>query len=128
MRLRSRFQLAFSQDAYSAAVEAKVRDSMPREAAFSLSSMVSPSFGQRIAIIASPKAATRRVERDARLVQNRYEAGQLWSSRRSYLPGWTRDARFDADSATCTEIRRKARYFERNNAIVNRLADLFEQY
>jgi len=57
-----------------------------------------------------------------------YEAGQRWSDRRSWLPGYVRDARFDADSATRLEILRKARYFERNNGFVNRLADLFEEY
>lgn len=57
-----------------------------------------------------------------------YESGQLWSPRRSYVRGFVRDARFDADSMTRNEILRKARYWERNSAIVNRLADLFEQY
>jgi capsid protein len=61
-------------------------------------------------------------------VQNRYEAAVPWSSRRSNIPGWVSDARFDADLASQREILRKARYFERNNGIVNRLADLFEQY
>jgi lambda family phage portal protein len=61
-------------------------------------------------------------------IEGRYEAGQYFSTRRSWLPAWVRDARFDANSATRLEILRKARYFERNNAIVNRLADLFEQY
>lgn len=61
-------------------------------------------------------------------VLNRYEAGQRWSPRRSSLIGFVRDARFDADSATRLEIVRKARYFERNSAILNRLADLFEEY
>lgn len=62
------------------------------------------------------------------LVLARYEAGQRWSPRRSTLPGWVQDARFDADQMTRLEIVRKARYFERNSALVNRLADLFEQY
>lgn len=59
---------------------------------------------------------------------NRYESGQRWSSRRSHLPGYIQSARLDADSMTRLEILRKARYFERNCGIVNRLADLFEQY
>jgi capsid protein len=62
------------------------------------------------------------------LVGNRYEAGVRWGSSRSQIPGFVQDARFDADQATREEIVRKARYFERNNAIVNRLADLFEQF
>lgn len=62
-------------------------------------------------------------------VLNRYEAGQLGSrGGRSHIPAYVQDARFDADSATRLEILRKARYWERNNAIVNRLADIFEQY
>ncbi len=61
-------------------------------------------------------------------VQNQYEAGQRWSPRRSSIPGWVRDARYDADAMTRLEIVRKSRYFERNSAVVNRLADLFEEY
>lgn len=61
-------------------------------------------------------------------VEGRYEAGQRYSPRRTWLPGWIRDARFDADQATRIEIVRKSRYFERNSAILNRLLDLFEQY
>lgn len=61
-------------------------------------------------------------------VLNRYEAGQRYTTRRSYLPGWVQDARFDADTASRQEILRKARYWERNSPIVNRLLDLFEQY
>lgn len=57
-----------------------------------------------------------------------YEGARRWSTKRSYLPGLVQDARFDADSATRDELVRKSRYFERNNAIVNRLADLFEQF
>lgn len=64
----------------------------------------------------------------AKLLFNRYEAGQRWGTSRSYLPGWVQDARFDADNATREEIMRKARYFEKNSGLVNRLADLFEQY
>lgn len=64
----------------------------------------------------------------AKLIFNRYEAGQRWGTSRSYLPGWVQDARFDADSATREEIIRKARYFEKNSGLVNRLADLFEQF
>jgi len=59
-----------------------------------------------------------------------YEAGKRWANtgRRSIIDAHIRDARFDADRGTREEIARKARYFEANNAIVNRLADLFEQY
>lgn len=63
-----------------------------------------------------------------RAVRNIYEAARRYDTRRSWLPGWVRDARFDADAATRLEILRKSRYFERNNAIFNRLADLWEEY
>lgn len=62
------------------------------------------------------------------MVFGRYEAGQLGTRGRSYLPAWVRDARFDADQMTRLELVRKSRYFERNSGIVNRLADLFEQF
>jgi capsid protein len=64
----------------------------------------------------------------AKLIFNRYEAGQRYGTSRSHLPGWVQDARFDADNATREEIMRKARYFEKNSGLVNRLADLFEQF
>lgn len=64
-----------------------------------------------------------------RRLTNRYEAGQMGSrGGRSYIQANVQDARFDADPATRSEILRKARYWERNNAIVNRLVDIFEQY
>lgn len=60
---------------------------------------------------------------------SRYEAGIRFNpERRSYIPGWVQDARFDADQLTREEIVRKSRYFERNNGLLNRLADVFEQY
>lgn len=58
----------------------------------------------------------------------RYEAGSRFSTRRSYLPGYVRDARFDLDGPTRLEIVRKSRYWERNSGIFNRLCDLTEQY
>jgi len=62
------------------------------------------------------------------VISNRYEAGQLYRAGRSYLPGYVQDARYDADPATRDELVRKSRYFEQNNGIIQRLADLFEQY
>lgn len=64
----------------------------------------------------------------AMIVFNRYEAGVRWGTGRSWLPGYLQDQRFDADSATREEIVRKSRYFERNNGLLNRLGDIFEQY
>lgn len=63
-----------------------------------------------------------------RKIFSRYEGGQFHSPSRSWIPALVQDARFDADSGTREEILRKARYWERNNAIVNRLADIFELY
>lgn len=57
-----------------------------------------------------------------------YLGAKRWSADRDDVPGYVQDARFDADSSTRWELVRKARFFERNNAIFNRLADLFEQY
>lgn len=58
-----------------------------------------------------------------------YEAGKRYGNgARSWLDAVYGDARFDASQATRSEIARKARFFEANDAIVNRLADLFEQY
>lgn len=57
----------------------------------------------------------------------RYE-GATWSPSRSWIPAAVQSARFDAGSATRLELVRKSRYFEKNNAIANRMADLFECY
>lgn len=59
----------------------------------------------------------------------RYDAAyhNFWGER-TYIQSGVQDARFDANAATRIEILRKARYFEANNAICNRLVDLFEQF
>lgn len=59
---------------------------------------------------------------------NRYEAGQRWSTKRSYLPGYVQDARFDIDNATREEIIRNARWCEKNSWIMQRLIHLYEQF
>src|SRR5438477_61653 len=61
-------------------------------------------------------------------VEARYEAASQTFFDRSWIPAAVQDARFDADSSTRLELVRRSRYWERNNAIVNRLADVFEQY
>jgi len=59
----------------------------------------------------------------------RYEAAYWnFSGDRTYINSSVQDARMDADFYARTEILRKARYFEQNNAIVNRLVDIFEQF
>lgn len=57
----------------------------------------------------------------------RYE-GARHSTQRSWLPGVVQDARFDVNRGDRYELVRRSRYWEKNNAFVNRLADLFEQY
>ena len=70
----------------------------------------------------------RRLRNWFRSVFARYEGATTWSSSRSWIPGAVTDARIDISVATRTELVRKSRYFEKNNAFVNRLADLFEQF
>lgn len=59
--------------------------------------------------------------------QARYE-GAYGSPNRSTVPGIVQDAKFDATAPIREELVRKSRYYEKNNGLVNRLADLFEQY
>jgi lambda family phage portal protein len=58
----------------------------------------------------------------------KYEGAEKWSDKRGFLPGWLQDAREDLDNCTREELVRKCRALEKNNAFVNRLADLFEQF
>src|SRR6266576_3259280 len=60
--------------------------------------------------------------------QARYEGASTNFFDRSWLPASVQDARFDFDSSTRLELIRRSRYWEANNAIVNRLCDVFEQY
>lgn len=50
------------------------------------------------------------------------------SLRRSYLDTSYTSVRFDVTSSTRQQIVRKSRYFEQNNAVMNRCGDLFESY
>jgi lambda family phage portal protein len=61
------------------------------------------------------------------VIEDRYE-GATFNPSRSYLPAGFQSMRFDAGASTRAELARRARYFERNNAIINRMADLFECY
>lgn len=63
----------------------------------------------------------------ARGPQARYE-GASRTPNRSVIPGSVQSARMDVNAIERAELVRRARYFEKNNAFVNRLADLFEQY
>jgi len=57
-----------------------------------------------------------------------FEGARFSTTRSIVIESGPRDARFDADNSTRLELVRKARYFEKNNAIVNRMADIFETY
>jgi lambda family phage portal protein len=58
---------------------------------------------------------------------DRYE-GASNSIRRSFLDTSYTSVRFDVTSSTRQQIVRKSRFFEQNNAVMNRLGDLFENY
>jgi hypothetical protein len=55
---------------------------------------------------------------------NRYEAAQ-YTTKRAFIPAFQQDARFDADSASRSELSRKTRYFERNLWLFQRLREEF---
>lgn len=59
------------------------------------------------------------------LVGNVYEAAQ-YSTRRSRIHSTYTSARFDISTAPRQTIAQKARYYERNSWLVNKLADIFE--
>ena len=57
----------------------------------------------------------------------RYE-GAVQQPYRSWIRTPVQPARLDINKASRTNLLRKARYFERNSDLVNKLADLYEQY
>ena len=59
------------------------------------------------------------------LVGNVYEAAQ-YSTRRSRIQSTYTSARFDISTASRQTLAQKARYYERNSWLVNKLADIFE--
>lgn len=52
----------------------------------------------------------------------RYRVGTAW------IPTTFQDARLDLNAATRVTLQGKARYFERNSPLINRLSDIFEVY
>lgn len=58
-------------------------------------------------------------------VAARYEAAQ-WSFDRSTLPGANADARYDMGGLARVEIMRRARYYEKNHPLPNKVLDLLE--
>lgn len=85
----------------------------------------SPAAGQKAR--ATSGRLTRSDRAALKRILARYE-GASYSPSRSYLPGSVQSARFDASKATRLELVRRSRYWERNSALYNRLADLFETY
>jgi hypothetical protein len=71
--------------------------------------------------------ALQRLRGAFRLLFARYEGAQhpLY---RSTLQTSMQGAKFDLSPSTRQSLLRKARYFEQNSALINRLADLFETY
>lgn len=69
-------------------------------------------------------AAVERVE----VVESRYEGSYGFFGERSLLPSSFQDARLDATPGVRISLAQKSRYWEKNSAIMNRLADLFEQF
>lgn len=61
-------------------------------------------------------------------VLNRYEAAQPSTPRRSWLPQFVRDARYDANSLTRWELTRKIRYFQANSWLVKTCQEIDEKY
>ena len=59
---------------------------------------------------------------------NRYEAAMPSSPRRSWIPAFVRDARFDANNFTRWELARKIRYFRRNLWLIQRLQEIDIKY
>lgn len=59
---------------------------------------------------------------------NKIEGATLWSPARSYIQQGYQSSRFDASKSDRITLVRKARYFEYNSPIINRLADIFENY
>lgn len=58
-----------------------------------------------------------------------WEAAKIGGNRdRGYLPGYVQDSRLDLDQASRDELVRKSRYWEKNDGICNRLADIWDQY
>lgn len=82
------------------------------------------TFSKRIG---SAVTAAKRAFSGRKLIVARYE-GAFSTFLRSLVPGAVQDARLDASEATRVELTRKARYWEKNSAYVQRMGDLFEQY
>jgi lambda family phage portal protein len=58
----------------------------------------------------------------------RYESAFQYYGERSLIPATLQDARFDYTPGIRKELQRRSRYWERNDAIMERLVLLYEQY
>lgn len=87
-----------------------------------------PFHVRAVAAISAALMGTRVGSAFDAFVLNRYEAAQRWSNKRTYLPGYVQDPRQDITQCTRLELVRKSRYFEKNNALANRLAELFTEF
>jgi capsid protein len=72
--------------------------------------------------------AARSEIRELRSTVNRYEAAIPFSPDRSYVPGWVRDARYDADPFSRWEMSRKVRDYRRNVWLLQRLEEEFTKW
>lgn len=68
-----------------------------------------------------------RIRNGIKAVFGHYEAAKN-QTYRSWLTGPLQSAKYDYTPGSRRELQRKSRYWERNNALVQRLADLFEEY
>lgn len=57
-----------------------------------------------------------------------YEAGKRYQKDRTHLYGFVQDPRFDATECVRSELVRKSRWFEKNDPLANRLAEVFVEF
>ena len=84
---------------------------------------ISGSAFERRSIINANREADR-----LRGVLAEYESGKRWQKDRTYLHGYVQDPRFDATECVRSELVRKSRWFEKNDPLANRLAEVFTEF
>lgn len=70
----------------------------------------------------------KRIATYIRGIFNKIEGATVWTPSRSYIQQGYQSSRLDASKTDRITLVRKARYFEYNSPIINRLADIFENY
>lgn len=78
--------------------------------------------------IAAAQHENRQLREQFATVLARYESGMRWNPNRTYLHGFVQDPRFDANECTRLELVRKSRWFEKNDPLANRLAEVFTEF